>query len=504
MAALAVPPTRLPPAPSAGAVEIATLLSVAVRIEPELIRAIRLILLPRLDVGAEGDLWFSHWVVTREADAIVLRDEVVLELRQRLAERLTAARPDDPARRLWDVVASVHGRLSPALLVEERLAWLAVNAAGADEIDVTLRPALRAALAGRRTGIARWFVRAWQRLPEAARHSTAAWQLAQLARGRSGQAATLHPVAPAHLELGHVAVVADALDDARLLVVHDGDRLVVSSAPLDGGIEITVPDTDPRVLTATWGWPTRDQTVLVPAAGDAELNVGGSLVWLRTARGALYEVAPASAKRPDASRPRVYLSNVDGREPAHELWRFLRLRGCDAAIGLPPDNIDTVTTWFEDRVASADYILVLAQHGPTAEDAVHGLLRRSPRQWRERVIGVLLPEDDPADLPAFVRGYGLRVQLVTAVTDDGARELLDVLFRPPTRVAPPGGVTFYDVKTRKSVQVPESDVTKTKYERTTSAGKIQVRYALRGNYEGRNLTKFVGQADWEALDAPVE
>jgi hypothetical protein len=65
-------------------------------------------------------------------------------------------------------------------------------------------------------------------------------------------------------------------------------------------------------------------------------------------------------------------------------------------------------------------------------------------------------------------------------------------------------VSFYDVKTRQSVEVSENDVTKTKYERTTKEGKVQVRYALRGKFEGRNLTKFVGQADWDALDRPVE
>ena len=65
-------------------------------------------------------------------------------------------------------------------------------------------------------------------------------------------------------------------------------------------------------------------------------------------------------------------------------------------------------------------------------------------------------------------------------------------------------ISFYDVKTRESVELPESDVTKTKYERTTAAGKTQVRYALRGKYEGRNLTKFVGQEAWDALDRPVE
>jgi hypothetical protein len=65
-------------------------------------------------------------------------------------------------------------------------------------------------------------------------------------------------------------------------------------------------------------------------------------------------------------------------------------------------------------------------------------------------------------------------------------------------------ISFYDVKTRQSVEVPETDVSKTKYERTTKEGKVQVRYALRGKYDGRNLTKFVGQADWDKLDAPVE
>lgn len=65
-------------------------------------------------------------------------------------------------------------------------------------------------------------------------------------------------------------------------------------------------------------------------------------------------------------------------------------------------------------------------------------------------------------------------------------------------------VSFYDVKTRQAVEVSESDVTKTKYERTTKDGKVQVRYALRGKFEGRNLTKFVNQATWESMSAPVE
>jgi hypothetical protein len=65
-------------------------------------------------------------------------------------------------------------------------------------------------------------------------------------------------------------------------------------------------------------------------------------------------------------------------------------------------------------------------------------------------------------------------------------------------------IEFYDVKSRQKVSVPESDIRKTTYEQTTKAGKTLVRYALRGRYEGRNLTKFVSESDWRELQAPEE
>jgi hypothetical protein len=62
-------------------------------------------------------------------------------------------------------------------------------------------------------------------------------------------------------------------------------------------------------------------------------------------------------------------------------------------------------------------------------------------------------------------------------------------------------IEFYDVKAREKVAIPESEVRKTTY---TKEGSSTVRYALRATHNGTNLTKFVKQADWEALDAPVE
>ena len=58
-------------------------------------------------------------------------------------------------------------------------------------------------------------------------------------------------------------------------------------------------------------------------------------------------------------------------------------------------------------------------------------------------------------------------------------------------------IEFYDVKSRKKVKLALSEITKTKYERPLKNGDIQTRYAFRGSYEGRNLTKFCSQEAWE-------
>jgi hypothetical protein len=61
-------------------------------------------------------------------------------------------------------------------------------------------------------------------------------------------------------------------------------------------------------------------------------------------------------------------------------------------------------------------------------------------------------------------------------------------------------VKFYDVKLRKEVELPESDVQKVEYKRTTKAGKTQIRYALRGKTpDGRNLTKFVSKDVYDKI-----
>jgi hypothetical protein len=65
-------------------------------------------------------------------------------------------------------------------------------------------------------------------------------------------------------------------------------------------------------------------------------------------------------------------------------------------------------------------------------------------------------------------------------------------------------IQFYDVKLRQKVSIPEAEVRKTKFERTTKDGGTQTRYGLRAIHKGTKLTKFCSRDDWEALNVPEE
>jgi hypothetical protein len=64
---------------------------------------------------------------------------------------------------------------------------------------------------------------------------------------------------------------------------------------------------------------------------------------------------------------------------------------------------------------------------------------------------------------------------------------------------------FYNVKKRKKVTVDESAITKVTYERKTSSGDTQIRYAVKAvDDDGTNLTKFCSKTDWDTISAPIK
>ena len=60
---------------------------------------------------------------------------------------------------------------------------------------------------------------------------------------------------------------------------------------------------------------------------------------------------------------------------------------------------------------------------------------------------------------------------------------------------------FYNLKTRSHVEIPDSDVKKTKMVRATKTGS-QTRYAFTAEYGGSNLFKFVNEATFSGSSAP--
>jgi hypothetical protein len=62
---------------------------------------------------------------------------------------------------------------------------------------------------------------------------------------------------------------------------------------------------------------------------------------------------------------------------------------------------------------------------------------------------------------------------------------------------------FYNLKTRSHVEVPDSEITKTKLEKKTSNG-VQVRYAMKAVVKGDKLFKFVSEKDFKESKAKEE
>ncbi|MEU6918968.1 CHAT domain-containing protein [Streptomyces olindensis] len=305
------PPETLPPPPSPGAIELATVLSIATRMEPELIRAVRLRLLPHLDVGAEADLWFCDWVGARTPEAIALIPECLPYLRAGLVDKLET---EPRLREVMGIVTEFHRGLSPALLLEEQITWDSLSG-DTDGATRHLDRALHALVRENRSGLAGWFAEASRRLPSETLSTATAWSLAHAARPH---VPALDPGTAPELTLATVSSIASVLGEAPLGVLRDGEALLLGKVRGQDAAAVLVPDTSPRVVEVTAGDAVR--TVRVDAAEVVRVPVGTGPVTLRTGAGHVYVIdGPVPvAPRPDTS-PFAELGDLIGPEVDPEL-----------------------------------------------------------------------------------------------------------------------------------------------------------------------------------------
>jgi hypothetical protein len=63
-------------------------------------------------------------------------------------------------------------------------------------------------------------------------------------------------------------------------------------------------------------------------------------------------------------------------------------------------------------------------------------------------------------------------------------------------------VEFYNMKLKRKVDVPDSQIKKTVFQQKGSAGGSQRRYALTAEHDGTRMFKFVSEATYKAMKVP--
>ncbi|MFB6915955.1 tetratricopeptide repeat protein, partial [Streptomyces microflavus] len=326
---LPVTDIELPACPPSGALELAMLLSFATRIEPELIRAVRLDLLPHLTAADEADLWFCDWVGARSSEGIALLPRCLPSLRAALMVWLERA-PE--LRKVEEVVTQLHRGLSPALALEERMTWASMN----NQPEVAgryLGRALHALRGENRSGLADWFAGSWERLPREIRSSDVAWTFAHAVQSYGLQ---IEPDPESDVNLTMVADVRGAVGETVLGVLREGHRLWLGPPGARTAAVIPVPDTHPRVVEVSGG--TLLQTVRLANGEEKSLSVGPGPVSLRTGTGQVYEIGSgatstvldtSSRNQDPVNRTSVMLDRVQERRI---LWDRALMRGLREAV----------------------------------------------------------------------------------------------------------------------------------------------------------------------------
>jgi|SRR5271165_15881 len=159
-------------------------LALAVRIEPELLRDVRLTLLPASHASLEADLYFSPLISQRTPEWLSVDPPLAHELRKRLAARMRrGGRDEERVRRVRGMLERAHSAVPFEIAREEQIIWMSVEQSGGKAetrraVNEVLRDLLMRMLQGSDASfaLARWFASAAKRMPPLA-HETESFAL---------------------------------------------------------------------------------------------------------------------------------------------------------------------------------------------------------------------------------------------------------------------------------------------------------------------------------------
>jgi hypothetical protein len=294
---------------SARMIDLARHLSLAAHVELELLRAMRLAVMPQEEAGIEADLWFSSLVQARDVGTLVLLPEVRTLLQLELAqhpEELEAARR---------VIEAKHRDLDAVVLLEERAVYYALKGGHQSfwEMQRQLGTVVRALNQTQDDpDLLRWVARALPRLPERAKASEAAIVLHQQAARRLGGLTVVG--IPEVTSDQWSADLIPTLPSVIVGLKMSPQGVWLSCPPEPNSRQIEMPGTAPVRIEVTWpvpaGWETRFVD-LTPGGAPAFVEASVGLLLLRSVQGDEVRLRPAAQRilRPLAF---VFIDQEDG------------------------------------------------------------------------------------------------------------------------------------------------------------------------------------------------
>lgn len=272
------------------ALRLARFASLAARIEPELLRALRLELLSGVSTSAEADVWFSEAVLVRGATAITFDSEVAAHLRADLLQ-------EGPPRvaRAFRIVQRVHAAGPELLQLEEKLILVSLRER-TRTIEAIAGRVLRTMLddPARGADLAAWAQRALPRLPAPARKSEAYWALLFAANAQLPGSA-IEPVALPASVVAPVPAIFAGRADVRVAVERLGDAVRMRIAEPSDRYTVPVPNLRPVVVAVSASDNVPAVRIIEAARWCADVPVSGTTVQLRVADGRLHTVTTAPA-----------------------------------------------------------------------------------------------------------------------------------------------------------------------------------------------------------------
>jgi len=278
------------------AVALAKLASFAVRVDPPLLRRLRLELLPGSSPALEAEVWHGGLVTFRGPEGFVFAPGVGAVLREGLAA--DASRYE----RAWILTREVHAHwLSPALRLEEELNYhqFSQKPGAYDEARELLRSAVAKLVQEKSPGLVYWAAGAATRLPSGLMDMEEGRMLAAASRARL-QGGLLLPSPPSGAVPEWMPWIApEGLERIRLGVKMSPRTLTLDPRNDSHEDFIELPRTNPLVVEVVEVDEQYGRRFDFSPPGTARIDHTGHALRLRTLVGDEYIIEPA---KPDARR----------------------------------------------------------------------------------------------------------------------------------------------------------------------------------------------------------